>query len=85
MKLKHIKNLENFFTVLDSCVDRVELVSPNIGINLKSNLARYFGIAQLFSAGTDEIDEIEIVAYNIDDINKLMKFAMEDNITTSLK
>lgn len=84
MKLSNIKNLENFFAVLDSCTGRVELVSPNIRINLKSNLARYFGVAQLFAAGADEINELEIVAYDIDDIHRLMKFAMEDNITSSL-
>lgn len=85
MKLRHIKNLDNFFAVLDTCEGKVELVSPNLRINLKSNLARYFGIAQLFAAGSDEVEEIEIVAYEMEDIHRLMKFAMEDNISTSLK
>lgn len=85
MKLRHIKNLDNFFAVLDTCEGKVELVSPNLRINLKSNLARYFGIAQLFAAGKDEVEEIEIVAYEMEDIHRLMKFAMEDNISTSLK
>ena len=85
MKLRHIKNLNNFFAVLDTCEGKVELVSPNIRINLKSNLARYFGIAQLFAADSDEVEEIEIVAYEMEDIHRLMKFAMEDNISTSLK
>lgn len=85
MKLRHIKNLDKFFTVLDSCTGKVELVSPNIRINLKSNLARYFGVAQLFASGTDDVEEIEIVAYEMDDIHRLMKFAMEDNVTTTLK
>ena len=80
MKLRHIKNLDNFFAVLDTCEGKVELVSPNLRINLKSNLARYFGIAQLFAAGSDEVEEIEIVAYEMEDIHRLMKFAMEDNI-----
>lgn len=85
MKLRHIKNLDNFFAVLDTCEGKVELVSPNLRINLKSNLARYFGIAQLFASGSDEVEEIEIVAYEMEDIHRLMKFAMEDNISTSLK
>ena len=85
MKLIHIKNLDNFFAVLDTCEGKVELVSPNLRINLKSNLARYFGIAQLFASGSDEVEEIEIVAYEMEDIHRLMKFAMEDNISTSLK
>ena len=85
MKLRHIKNLDNFFAVLDTCEGKVELVSPNLRINLQSNLARYFGIAQLFASGSDEVEEIEIVAYEMEDIHRLMKFAMEDNISTSLK
>ena len=85
MKLRHIKNLDNFFAVLDTCEGKVELVYPNLRINLKSNLARYFGIAQLFASGSDEVEEIEIVAYEMEDIHRLMKFAMEDNISTSLK
>ena len=33
----------------------------------------------------DEVEEVEIVAYEMEDIHRLMKFAMEDNISTSLK
>ncbi len=70
MKIKNIKNVEKFFEVVDSCEGKVELIGEDIRLNLKSKLAQYFSIAKIFSDG--EIPELEVIAYNQEDISKLM-------------
>ena len=70
MKIKNIKNVEKFFEVVDSCEGKVELIGEDIRLNLKSKLAKYFSIAKIFSDG--EIPELEVIAYNQEDISKLM-------------
>ncbi len=73
MKLNNITDIDAFFKVIESCIGKVEMVS-NEGdrINLKSKLSQYFSMAKIFSDGT--INELEIVAYEPDDINKLINF-----------
>ena len=61
MKVSNIKDIEKFFEVVDSCEGRVELV-----------LSQYVSLANIFSGG--EIPELEIVAYEKEDIDKLMSF-----------
>ena len=52
---------------------RVELVTgEGDRLNLKSKLSQYVSLANIFSGG--EIPELEIVAYEKDDIDKLMSF-----------
>lgn len=75
MKIKNIKNVEKFFEVVDSCEGKVELVGEDIRLNLKSKLAQYFSIAKIFSDG--EIPELEVVAYNQEDISKLMAYMID--------
>lgn len=75
MKIKNIKNIEKFFEVIDSCEGKVELVGEDIRLNLKSKLAQYFSIAKIFSDG--EIPELEVVAYNQEDISKLMAYMID--------
>ena len=50
MKLSMIKNLDDFFRVVDSCEGKVELVT-NEGdrLNIKSQLSKYVSIAKIFS------------------------------------
>jgi len=73
MKVKNIKNIDEFFKVVDSCEGKVELVT-NEGdrLNLKSKLCQYVSLANVFSGGL--ISEIEIIAYEQGDINKLVDF-----------
>lgn len=73
MKIKHIDDIEKFFEVIDSCDGKIELVGDDIRLNLKSKLAQYFSLANIFSGG-GEIPELEIIAYNQDDVNKLIAF-----------
>lgn len=77
MKVKHIKNVEKFFEVLDSCKGRVELVTgEGDRINLKSKLSQYFSLATIFS--NSEILELEIIAYEKEDIDKIVDFMVRD-------
>ena len=71
MKVQNIKNIEKFFQVVDKCSGRVELVTgEGDRLNLKSKLSQYVSMANIFSNG--EIPELEIIAYEKDDIDKLV-------------
>ena len=66
-------DIDKFFEVVDSCDGRVELVTgEGDRLNLKSKLSQYVSLANIFSNG--EIPELEIVAYEKEDIDKLMHF-----------
>jgi len=73
MKVTNIKNIEGFFNVVDSCTGKVELVTgEGDRLNLKSKLCQYVSMANIFSNG--EIPELEIIAYEREDIDKLINF-----------
>ncbi len=73
MKVQNITNIEGFFNVVDSCKGRVELVTgEGDRLNLKSKLCQYVSMANIFSGG--EIPELEIIAYEKEDIDKLIQF-----------
>ena len=73
MKVSNIKDIQKFFDVVDSCAGKVELVTgEGDRLNLKSKLSQYVSLANIFSNG--EIPELEIVAYEKEDIDKLMHF-----------
>lgn len=75
MKVTNIKNIEGFFNVVDSCKGKVELVTgEGDRLNLKSKLCQYVSMANIFSNG--EIPELEIIAYEREDIDKLINFMM---------
>ena len=73
MKIKHIDDIEKFFKTIDSCTGKIELVGDDIRLNLKSKLAQYFSLATIFSGG-EEITELEIIAYNQEDVNRLIQY-----------
>lgn len=73
MKVQNITDIEKFFQVIDSCEGKVELVTgEGDRLNLKSKLSQYVSMANIFSDGT--IDELEIIAYEPADIDKLVSF-----------
>jgi hypothetical protein len=73
MKIQNINNIEKFFQVVDSCAGKVELVTgEGDRLNLKSKLCQYVSMANIFSNG--EIPELEIIAYEKEDIDKLIAF-----------
>ena len=78
MKVSNIKDIDKFFSVVDSCEGRVELVTgEGDRLNLKSKLSQYVSMANIFSNG--EIPELEVVAHEPEDIDKLVKFMLLGN------
>lgn len=73
MKVQNITDIEKFFSVVDSCKGKVELVTgEGDRLNLKSKLSQYVSMASIFSNG--EIPELEIVAHEPEDIDRLVAF-----------
>lgn len=73
MKVKNIEDIDKFFKVIDTCKGKVELVTDEGDrLNLKSKLCQYVSLANVFSGG--QIKEIEIVAYEQEDVNKLINY-----------
>ncbi|WP_130836360.1 polya polymerase [Lachnoclostridium sp. Marseille-P6806] len=73
MKVENIKDINKFFSVIDSCTGRVELVTgEGDRLNLKSKLSQYVSLVNIFSNG--EIPELEVVAYEPEDTKRLIDF-----------
>lgn len=73
MKVQNITDVNKFFDVIDSCKGKVELVTgEGDRLNLKSKLCQYVSLANIFSNG--EIPEMEIIAYEKEDVDKLINF-----------
>ena len=78
MKISNISNVEKFFEVVDQCKGKVELVTgEGDRLNLKSKLCQYVSLATIFTNGDAVIPELEIVAYEEDDIKNLINFMMQ--------
>jgi hypothetical protein len=76
MKVQNIRDIDKFFKVVDSCAGKVELVTgEGDRLNLKSKLSQYVSLANIFSDGT--IEELELIAYEPEDITRLVNFMME--------
>ena len=77
MKVQNITNIDKFFKVIDECKGKVELVTgEGDRLNLKSKLTQYVSMANIFSNG--EIPELELIAYEKEDIDKLIDFMMNN-------
>lgn len=75
MKVQNITDIDKFFEVINQCKGKVELVTgEGDRLNLKSKLSQYVSMANIFSDGT--ISELELLAYEPEDINKLLNFMM---------
>lgn len=73
MKVQNITDIKKFFEVIDKCDGKVELVTgEGDRLNLKSKLSQYVSMANIFSDG--EIKELELIAYEKEDIDKLVAF-----------
>lgn len=81
MKLQNLSadKLEDFFEVVNKCEGDIYLKSPDMYINLKSNLAKYVSLVNLCAAGIEEIKEIEILASSRNDIERLYNFMRNEN------
>ena len=79
MKLYNVQDVEKFFRVVDSCKGKVELVSKDGDrLNLKSTLTQYVALAKIFSSSM--ISEMELVAYEPEDVQRFMEYAMYNKI-----
>ena len=73
MKVQNITDINKFFDIVDSCKGKVELITgEGDRLNLKSKLCQYVSLANIFSNG--EIPEMEILAYEKEDVDKLLNF-----------
>ena len=73
MKVQNISDIDGFFKVVDASSGKVELVTgEGDRLNLKSKLSQYVSMANIFSNG--EIPELEIIAYEKEDIDRLVSF-----------
>lgn len=78
MKVSKINDINKLFEVVDSCSGKVELVTgEGDRLNLKSKLCQYVSLATIFSSEAD-IPDLEIIAYEKEDIDKLFKFMVEN-------
>lgn len=74
MKLFGITDIKGLLNVINDCAGRIELVTPDGDrLNLKSKLCQYVSLANLISSG--EIEEMELVAYESEDVFKILEFA----------
>ncbi|MBO5523444.1 MAG: polya polymerase [Roseburia sp.] len=77
MKIRNIKDIDGFFNVIDSCDGKVELITgEGDRLNLKSKLCQYVSLATILKMDA-EIPELELVAYEAEDTEKIIKFLMQ--------
>ena len=77
MKVSNIKDIEGFFKAIDQCKGKVELVTgEGDRLNLKSKLSQYVSMAKIFSNG--EIPEMELIAHEKEDVDRLIEFMMNE-------
>lgn len=77
MKLNNIEKPQEFLKLIDSCVGKVELVTDEGDrLNLKSKLCQYISLTNFFSS-MSEISQLEIVAYEPEDIEKIMEYMIK--------
>lgn len=74
----HINNIPAFFEMIDQCTGKVELVGEGLRLNLKSELAQYVSLEEIFSSG-EEIPELDLVAYNQEDAKRIIKYMSENH------
>lgn len=73
MKLLNVPDAEKFMNVIDMCKGKVELIGPDIRVNLKSKMSQFLALAELFNADVD-LGEFEIVAHEFDDVQLLIQY-----------
>lgn len=74
MKIYNIQDIDGFFKVIDACEGRVDLVtSEGDRLNLKSKLSQYVSLSSILQSDVN-IPELEIVAYEPADTEKLFNF-----------
>lgn len=73
MKIQNVKDVDAFFSVVDQCKGKIELVTgEGDRLNLKSKLCQYVALASVFAS--QEIPEMELVVYDKEDIVRMIEF-----------
>jgi hypothetical protein len=73
MIIKNITNVEKFFSTVEKCHGRVELLTKQGDrLNLKSKLSQYVSLTGMFSDPT--IEEMDLLLSEPDDANLLLEF-----------
>ena len=76
MKIKNIKDVDGFNKVIDSCAGKEEFnTGEGDRLNLKSKLCQYVSLTSLLKSDV-EIPELEVVAYEPEDTERIIKFLM---------
>lgn len=76
MKIRNISDVDGFFKVIDSCEGKVELITgEGDRLNLKSKLCQYVSLTSILKTDA-EIPELEVLAYEPADTEKIIKFLM---------
>lgn len=71
------KEYREFFRVLDSCEEKVELVTQDgICLNMKSKLAQYVAMARVFA--DKDIAECELVTYSDADTARILSYFLRE-------
>lgn len=77
MRIQNIKNVDAFFSMIDECIGKVELVTgEGDRLNLKSKLSQYVTLAKVFQS--KEIPEMELIAYEKEDTLRIIDFMTEN-------
>lgn len=77
MKIQNIDDVEAFFKMIDTCTGTVELVTgEGDRLILKSKMSQYVSLEKLFAHG--DIPELEIVAHEKEDLEKIIHFMMNN-------
>ena len=77
MKITKINDVAKFTKIINECKGKVELVTgEGDRLNLKSTLSQFVSLANFFAS--KETDELELIAYEPEDITKLVDFFMEE-------
>lgn len=77
MKLNNVEDPKGLLAVIDKCEGRVELITADGDrLNLKSKLCQYVSLVNIFSSAA-KLPQLEIVAYEPEDIKKLMDYMIQ--------
>lgn len=75
VKVTNIANINKFIEVIDRCEGKVELVTEHGDrLNLKSKISQFVSLTNIVKDG--HIPQVEIIPYDKNDREKLMKFML---------
>lgn len=73
IKLMNIQNPNTFMEIVDKCKGKVELVGPDLRLNLKSKMSQLLSLAKLFDADVD-LGTFKIAIYDPDDVLLIINY-----------